>query len=69
MTERERLTRQRHLHRGERPWQRFGVCTGCGRTRDEDGRPLWLTGRRRSRLLCLECFDLGVTPAERRAAA
>ena len=51
--------RLRHRDVVERPFQRFGVCTSCGRRRGEDGRPLFVTGRRRRKLECLECFDLG----------
>lgn len=57
--------RRRHRNMGERPWQRFGRCSTCGRTHGEDGRPLWLTGRRPSALECLECYDLAPS---RRAA-
>jgi predicted Fe-S protein YdhL (DUF1289 family) len=36
---------------------RFGRCHGCGRTHDDDGRPLYLApGERRQAYLCLACF-------------
>jgi len=35
----------------------FGICDDCRRDRDEDGRPLLVARRARSRLfLCLTCF-------------
>jgi hypothetical protein len=61
----EAAVRLRHGDVDRRPWQRHGVCASCGRTHGEDGRPLWLTGARRTRLICLECFDLA--PASRAA--
>lgn len=67
MTELERVVRARHLNVGERPWQHFGRCSSCDRVRDQEGRPIFVTGRRRRRLECLECFDLGLAP--RRQAA
>jgi hypothetical protein len=63
----ERRTRALHTSVVGRPFQRFGLCTSCGRLADADGRPLWITGRRRTTLICLECFDLGPAPVRRAA--
>lgn len=68
MTELERAARARHLNVGERPWQHFGRCSSCNRVRDDEGRPIFVTGRRRRQRLCLECFDQGLAPARRHAA-
>jgi hypothetical protein len=48
----------------------FGVCVSCARARDEEDRPLYITGKRRERMQCLRCFDeeqakLGVRGAVR----
>ena len=51
------------------PYQRFGICACCRRHTGEDGRPLWLAGRVRSALICLECFDKRGKAAGRRLAA
>lgn len=59
MTTMELLVRRAHGHYGERPFQRFGCCSACYRYRDDGGRLLYVTGRRRASLVCLECFDLG----------
>jgi len=38
---------------------RHGICEDCGRHRDENGKLLIVRRARRSRWLCLECWDQG----------
>lgn len=54
----ERETRRRwlegaaHVH--------YGVCGGCGRHQDENGRPLLVARQNRRRVFhCLECWEYG----------
>lgn len=37
------------------PYQGHGTCSGCGRTHDEAGRPLHLTGKRHDHMRCRSC--------------
>ena len=51
------------------PYQRFGRCSRCRRLERDDGRPLWVGGRVRGALVCLDCFDeRGAAPGRRLAA-
>jgi hypothetical protein len=63
MNGRELNTLERDARRLWREWgdgfAMFGRCVVCGRLSDEDGRPLFVRGRRRGRLVCLACFDQG----------
>jgi hypothetical protein len=48
----------------------YGACEDCGRTRDDDGRPLLVARQERGRRFqCLECFDRRPTGAAARRAA
>jgi hypothetical protein len=42
---------------GESHYARFGVCSRCGRTEDDDGKPLYLRGKTYHVVTCLRCFD------------
>jgi hypothetical protein len=60
--------RVQHRHRGERPFQRFGRCSCRGRVRDDQDRPLWITGRSWNALICLQCYCFALERRGKRAA-
>lgn len=50
----------RALWLGHASHQHFGQCDTCGRTYDEDGRPLFVARQERKRKFeCLDCWDEG----------
>jgi len=49
----ERTVRAEWMSMAERPYQRGGICSGCRRPFRV------LTGKRPSKLECLECFEFG----------
>lgn len=48
------ITRARWM---DAPHNRYGRCASCGRTRDEDDRPLLLAGLNGDSMVCVDCFD------------
>jgi hypothetical protein len=59
-----KLERQAH-HRwlANASHQHFGRCDSCGRTRNDQGRPLYVARQERSRKFeCFDCWEFGPGP-------